>query len=84
MILHPTIVHELDIRKRARPVLESLAASLRETVHLAAALVVSAPVSRMTGQAVAAIEAELRQRAAWLESQLRGGFMDSAPGDGAT
>jgi IclR family acetate operon transcriptional repressor len=50
----------------------------------AAALVVSAPVSRMTGQAVAAIEAELRKRAAGLESQLRGGFMDSAPGDGAT
>ena len=49
----------------------------------ASALVVSAPVSRMTGQAVAAIEAELRGRAAWLERQLRGGSRDGAPGDGA-
>jgi DNA-binding IclR family transcriptional regulator len=49
----------------------------------AAALAVSAPVSRMTGPAMDAIEAELRERAARLESQLRGAFRDSGPGDGA-
>ena len=36
----------------------------------AAALAVSGPVSRMTGQALAAIKAELREQAAWLEGQL--------------
>ncbi len=36
-----------------------------------AALVVSAPVSRMTGQATDRIKAELRERATWLEGQLR-------------
>ena len=38
----------------------------------AAALVVSAPVSRMTEQAASRIKAELRERVAWLEGQLRG------------
>ena len=38
----------------------------------AAALVVSAPVSRMTDEAAAKIEAELRDRVAWLEGKLRG------------
>jgi IclR family transcriptional regulator, acetate operon repressor len=38
----------------------------------AAALVVSAPVSRMTDQAASRIKAELRERVAWLEGQLRG------------
>jgi IclR family acetate operon transcriptional repressor len=37
-----------------------------------AALVVSAPVSRMTGAAAGQIAAELRDRAAWLEGQLPG------------
>jgi len=37
-----------------------------------AALVVSAPVSRMTDETAARIEAGLRERAAWLEGQLRG------------
>jgi DNA-binding IclR family transcriptional regulator len=38
----------------------------------AAALVVSAPVSRMTGQAAEKIEQELREQAAWLAAQLPG------------
>jgi IclR family transcriptional regulator, acetate operon repressor len=38
----------------------------------AAALAVSGPVSRMTGEVIGRIEAELRERAAWLESLLRG------------
>jgi DNA-binding IclR family transcriptional regulator len=37
-----------------------------------AALVVSAPVSRMTDAAAAKVAAELRERADWLESQLPG------------
>jgi IclR family transcriptional regulator, acetate operon repressor len=37
----------------------------------AAALVVSVPVSRMTGPAADKIETELRERAAWLGGQLR-------------
>lgn len=37
-----------------------------------AALVVSAPVSRMTEAAVARVAAELRERAHWLEAQLPG------------
>lgn len=37
-----------------------------------AALVVSAPVSRMTEAAVARVAAELRERAHWLETQLPG------------
>jgi DNA-binding IclR family transcriptional regulator len=36
----------------------------------AAALAVSGPVSRMTGEVIGRIEAELRERAAWLETQL--------------
>jgi DNA-binding IclR family transcriptional regulator len=36
----------------------------------AAALAVSGPVSRMTGEVIGRIEAELRDRAAWLEAQL--------------
>jgi DNA-binding IclR family transcriptional regulator len=44
----------------------------------AAALAVSGPVSRMTAQAVAAIKSELRERAAWLEGQLRGALPDGA------
>jgi IclR family acetate operon transcriptional repressor len=48
----------------------------------AAALVVSAPVSRMTGKAVAVIEAELRERAAWLEGQLRGALREGLPETG--
>ena len=38
----------------------------------AAALAVSGPVSRMTGEVIGRIEAELRERAAWLETQLAG------------
>jgi DNA-binding IclR family transcriptional regulator len=36
----------------------------------AAALAVSGPVSRLTGEVIGRIEAELRDRAAWLETQL--------------
>src|SRR5437763_161850 len=36
----------------------------------AAALAVSGPVSRMTGAVLSRVEAELRDRAAWLEAQL--------------
>ena len=35
-----------------------------------AALAVSGPVSRLTGEVIGRIEAELRDRAAWLETQL--------------
>ena len=35
-----------------------------------AALAVSGPVSRMTGEVIERIEAELRERAAWLAAQL--------------
>jgi DNA-binding IclR family transcriptional regulator len=38
----------------------------------AAALVVSAPVSRMTGQAAEKISQELREQATWLAAQLPG------------
>ena len=38
----------------------------------ATALAVSVPMSRMTGQATDTIMSELRERAAWLEGQLRG------------
>ena len=38
----------------------------------AAALAVSGPVSRMTGEVIGRIEAELRERAAWLESRSAG------------
>lgn len=37
-----------------------------------AALVVSAPVSRMTEEATARMKSDLREQAAWLEDQLRG------------
>ena len=51
----------------------SVAVAVRGPRHRpAAALAVSGPVSRMTRVAVRAIEAELRERAAWLEVQLRG------------
>jgi IclR family acetate operon transcriptional repressor len=60
----------------------------------AAALAVSAPVWRMTGPVTDTIAAELRERATWLESQLRGAIRDEAvrdeavgdgaPGDGTT
>jgi IclR family acetate operon transcriptional repressor len=78
----PQLLAELArVRERGRAVnveeSEDGVASVAVAVHgprlaPAAALAVSGPVSRMTGEVIGRIGTELRERAGWLESLLRG------------